>query len=312
MSLPESSHKSYLLIAGLAESTRKKYCKGVCSFVSWCRSIGGKPYSKEDLDRLMCDYIHHIHEAADPTSHAHDALYGLLAVMPEMKPLRRSARALAGLRRLSPSVSYPPLSWELTVAIAVQMIRAGEYRMALGVVVSFDCLLRSGELLALVKEDVAAAGDRRIPSLPSGVAIRLGKTKTGTEQFVTVRNNDVMCLLMEVVKKTQQGQRIFPFTAAKYGSFFRKICDNLGLDRYVPHSLRHGGATKMFLEEGMTVETVMERGRWASSRTARRYIQSGRSLLLGTRVPRGVYMAGVYAAQDLKSSFLTLAQKHSC
>ena len=46
---------------------------------------------------------------------------------------------------------------------------------------------------------------------------------------------------------------------------------------YVPHSLRHGGATQAYLD-GMSLDNVGHLGRWRSLTTARRYIQTGVAL----------------------------------
>ena len=50
----------------------------------------------------------------------------------------------------------------------------------------------------------------------------------------------------------------------------------LGLEEYYcrPYSLRRGGATNLFGESG-SLDTMAERGRWASVPTARRYIDDG-------------------------------------
>lgn len=74
------------------------------------------------------------------------------------------------------------------------------------------------------------------------------------------------------------------------------------------HSLRHGGATHDFIR-GMTIEWIMFRGRWASSKSARHYIQSGRAVMLSTAVPAA--MAALAAKLAPRILFLlTLSQGH--
>lgn len=53
----------------------------------------------------------------------------------------------------------------------------------------------------------------------------------------------------------------------------------------------------------------MARGRWASSKSARRYIQAGRAILLTTGVPSGLASFARVIVQDLLLSF-SLAQSH--
>ena len=65
-------------------------------------------------------------------------------------------------------------------------------------------------------------------------------------------------------------------------------CQSVGLTApYVFHSLRHGGATHRYLS-GQPLEDILRFGRWASTKSARRYVQSGRALLLAVNVAPNV------------------------
>jgi integrase len=74
-------------------------------------------------------------------------------------------------------------------------------------------------------------------------------------------------------------ESMFGVTATRYRDLFKRTVRELGLsERYVPHSLRHGGATYMFMC-GMDVATIAERGRWRQLQTVSRYLQTGQALL---------------------------------
>ena len=76
--------------------------------------------------------------------------------------------------------------------------------------------------------------------------------------------------------------------ASAFYRHFKHACADLGLSKsYVPHSLRHGGATHDFLR-GLSLEDILHIGRWASIKSARHYVQEGRALLLSTSVPRDI------------------------
>ena len=92
---------------------------------------------------------------------------------------------------------------------------------------------------------------------------------------------------------------------------FKKICAQLGLSyAYVPHSLRHGGATRWHLLRH-PIEDILLRGRWSSTKSARRYIQAGRAMLLTTSTSRSTAATAKLLAQDvLLSIYLSLPQKH--
>ncbi len=110
---------------------------------------------------------------------------------------------------------------------------------------------------------------------------------------------------------TGKSAKLFPFTTAQYRKVFKCICTQLQLsDLYVPHSLRHGGATRYHLL-GHTIGDVELRGRWASSKSARRYIQSGRAMLMSVDIPTTVSSIGAILSQDVFQSFqISLSQMH--
>jgi integrase len=173
-------------------------------------------------------------------------------------------------------------------AVAVVMLHAGWYAEALGVIVSFDCMLRIGELVGLVLRDVALPHDSVTP-LPT-VALRLTHTKTGPNKFVPVRSPGVSRLLSDWVVSRRVGaapdRKVFPFSAALFRSRFVAVCGALGLAHlhFTPHSLRHGAATADALA-GVRIEDILERGRWASTKSARHYVQSGRALMIQPSIP---------------------------
>jgi hypothetical protein len=172
--------------------------------------------------------------------------------------------------------------------------------------VAFDCFLRIGEFTSLIKEDVAVLKD-------TGVVLRLATTKTGPEQSVVVEDAVVAGLLCDHVRTLPPTSRVFRFSAAQYRKVFKRTCADLGLSGdFVPHSLRHGGATRMYIR-GAPVENVMHRGRWRSTKSARHYIQAGRALMVRNKMPERVVRIGEIVRQDLRGSMegaRTLSQLH--
>jgi integrase len=164
----------------------------------------------------------------------------------------------------------------------------GFLRHAIGTLVSFHCFLRVGELVGLRREDVADAGDVRMGVVSQNMTLRLRVTKTGRNQWVTVQDTSVRQLLRLLLNSTEPRQLLFPFSTSSFRHHFKTACSSLGLSSsYVPHSLRHGGATRAHLL-GMSMEDILLRGRWASSKSARRYVQAGRALLLTMDIPHDI------------------------
>lgn len=300
----------FLIDAAYAPSTLKKYKSAVVDFLNWCIKNFENPRDFEELDDVLVEYLHQLYLAQRGKGKAHDTYFGLLMYLRHARgQLPNSELALRGWNKKHPARSYPPLTWELSVAIAVQMVRRGDWRHAVGTLLSFDCFLRVGELVGLKREDVADTEDIRIGAEFKGMALRLRKTKTGPNQWVEVEDNAVKELLRGIIKTTKSKGYLFPFSTSSFRRSLKLSCQELGLSpEYVPHSLRHGGATRSHLL-GRSLEDILMRGRWASTKSARRYIQAGRGMLLSISVPKKIAKISQVLASDVILS-LSLAQSH--
>ena len=161
------------------------------------------------------------------------------------------------------------------------------------------------------KCDVGDDHDGRLGSAHRGVVLRLRKTKSGVNQSVRVSDPAVVHLLRDVVASTPRPDALlFGFRAAWYRRLLRLACRHLGLAAaYVPHSLRHGGATYM-AQRGVPVATIMKHGRWASVKITNRYLQDGEALLLALSVPTYTARLGAHVVLDI-ISFIAAADAHS-
>jgi len=298
--------------------TRKRYTRCVISFLRWViDSNEGNITTMEQLDGLLMDYVHELFEVGKGRTAATHLLYGLYMYMPHWKgTLPRSTQSIHGWVKQTPSQSYPPLTWELAVLIACKMASGGHRQEGIAVLLSFDCLLRVSEMTSLMRSDIAGAKDDRIGGEHKGTVVRIRKAKTGVNQWVTIVNRSVEILIMSLCKDIplSSEDRLFPFSPTHFRSLLHNICASLGLsDKYVPHSLRHGGATRYRHVLGWSVEDVLERGRWASVKSARIYIQAGVAISMSMTIPPSVAAIGRSLASDIVASFnasLASSQPH--
>ena len=171
------------------------------------------------------------------------------------------------------------------------MSKWGYHSCAVGLLLSFDCYLRVSELVHLQRVDVVMLNDPRMGRAHQGMALRLAKTKTGVNQSVDVRSPVVVRLLQFWMRHTEEDARdtdlVFPFSPSRFRKLIRAVCSVLDLEDipYVPHSLRHGGATADYMR-GDNIDQIMFRGRWKSMESARRYIQQGKAMLAMRRIPQ--------------------------
>jgi integrase len=301
-----------LLESGYQPQTVARYKRAVIKFLEWCATTKQDARNYDEFDELLADYLQNMYEEKRGKGKqlAKETLYGIYMYMPRATDkLYVSDRIVNRWCKGQPPVSYPPLTWELAVIIAVQMVRNGHYRYGVATLVAFDCLLRIGEFTKLCAADIAVPRDVRLGAEYRMTTIAIWQAKTGRNQSVEVLNADVKKLLLALVEKTKPKAKLFPGGAPAYRSVFKKVCIQLGLSsKYVPHSLRHGGATRLHLLK-WPLEDIMMRGRWASAKSARTYIQSGRAMLMHMKAPKKITDLAVILAADVIGS-ISLSQKH--
>jgi hypothetical protein len=275
-----------LLFGAYSPSTVKKYLPALLRFVKWCSSYGINVSSPSLLDRVLSEYMLELYLAGYSKVEASCAMYALDMLVPGIgTQLVWSRRSLRGYGRLYVSVQHPPLTAPAVACIACWLVIKGKLPMAIGVMLSFDCYLRSSELLGLVREDVAISSDPRLGMVGDRMYLRLGHTKTGANKGVEVRDLHIKALVSMLVDRATPSSKLFAFSYSSYLKWFHLACADLGLsERYVPHSLRHSGATYDFLRD-MHISDIMVRGRWAVHKSAAHYIQVGRQLLMAQHVP---------------------------
>ena len=54
-------------------------------FIDFCLDLGEDPLLPSDFDDLINDFIHHLYMTEAGKSRAHDTVYGILMLLPELK-----------------------------------------------------------------------------------------------------------------------------------------------------------------------------------------------------------------------------------
>jgi integrase len=290
--------------SAVEKKTKKAYNEAVDSFLDWTLEVESDAVSVSDLDRLLERYMESLYQdgVAGGKDKANRSLWGILQLEPGWKtsfPLSR--QALMGWKSAAPSKSYPPATWQVCAAIAATMAKNAHFECGVACLLSFDCYLRIGEMLNLMVDDVSLPQDRRLGEVTGTSGVRLSSTKTGKNQWVTIGDARVAHLLSVVVKGKSNGDRLWSFKRHEYSAIFKASCIALGIGQvgYVHHSMRHGGATRDYMVSGMSIETIMFRGRWKSNESARVYIQAGRARLLDITLPDKVHLLGVSILKKL-------------
>ena len=303
--LPPVSASSTLRDAALAPSTLRAYTTHLDRFLTHTRLSLNHLLKLQParIDALLAAYIDAQFAARGSYDYACQTVFGLIYRCPALRLQLGEARLrLRGWKRLRRSRSHPPITWELTALFACVMSKWGRHAEAVATLLAFDCYLRVGELTRLTYADVAQPHDPRFGDAHRSMALRLAVTKTGPHQSVDVKRLAVARVLLAYLKQFPflADDRIFAFTPTSFRTLLSQVALSVGLGHiaYVPHSFRHGGATSDFLS-GATIEQVQYRGRWESMRSARRYIQTARALLILQDVPRALNDAGRVLARQI-------------
>ena len=292
----------------LAPASLAAYNRSLHSFLTYTRLTPQQLLSEPAirLDRLLAVYIQHSYDSASPFTYASHALHAVVYHRPDLKQqLFISRQCLKGWERVKKIASHPPLTWELTVAIACTLARSGFHAPAVAMLVAFDCYLRVGSLTRIRLRDVILPNDARMGRAHTAMAVCLARTKTGLNQSVALDRPDVasiLCAWVRALPRTPADNNplVFAFSPDFLRRLMRRACVQLGVGHtaYVPHSLRHGGATADFLLTG-SIERVQFRGRWKSMESVRTYVQTARALLAAQSVPAALNQLGMQLSDAL-------------
>lgn len=304
--MPTSTPRSSILRdAAIKPATLSAYDKQLTNFLTHTRLSLPQllSLSPVHIDRLLSGFIDHSHSIGGSYEYNSQALFGLIYRQPSLRShLGESRLRLRGWGTLKVSRSHPPITWELTVLFAVTLASWSHHAEAVAMLLAFDCYLRVGELTRLRFADIVMPDDPRLGSAHRSMALRLATTKTGLNQWVSLQNTAIATVLRDYIvgRSLAHTDLVFSFTPARLRALMHSVAVALGLGDtpYVPHSLRHGGATYDFLR-GATVEQIMFHGRWKSMESARRYIQSGRAILTTVSVSSDLNDAGAAFIADL-------------
>ena len=154
------------------------------------------------------------------------------------------------------------------------LVRKRRFDVAFLVAAGFDSFLRTGELLGLKNKDIQIDADYL-------GAIRLSFTKSGQRHAAfessTIQDPLVGRLyrLHELYSPHGKDHEAYVYVGSRssFYDFFEDGLVWLGVShlRFKPYSLRRGGATAFF-RKWKSMELTLERGRWASARIGRIYI----------------------------------------
>lgn len=274
------------------------YNREVAKFVDYCGEFEVQVTSVRSMDNALAAYGND--RFAESSSRGSrqafvNCVMGVEKFLPYMKQRLVKSRAVYnGWSRLYPAKSPPPMPLSVLLVLSSLFYAAGLSEVGVSLILAFHAYLRVGELCALRWGDVFLPGDGRISGLPSrgqgrfaGVLLR--QAKTGNLQFVPISWPFLIRLLRRAKRGRADSSRVCPLSPARLRKALNTGltiigCGGMG---FVPHSLRHGGATHDFMT-GVEPSTIQLKGRWRSRKSFLNYLQAGRGLILSLKPPAGL------------------------
>ena len=140
--------------------------------------------------------------------------------------------------------------------------------MALLLGVGFCCLLRTSEMLAITHHHLVFHPRHK------GLSVILpgSKTSQGNLQVILVEDPGLI-QLAATLTSPRSTSLLWPHGPHAFRSLFGQLLEDAGfaVGDYTPYALRRGGATWWF-QQSLSVDSIVARGRWSCSKTAKLYV----------------------------------------
>lgn len=275
----------------------ERYSKTVARFLQFVTEFHYHVPTWEDLDSVVSEWIEHMFQDGEHKTLASDGLAGLQFYVPQaIGRLKHSWKLARVWQRLEPPQRVLPISPSVILGFAGACCYLQLWPEAAALLAGFDTMLRSGELYRLRIKDITFYGSRAV--------LALGFTKTGK------RNNAAEMVVVEsawavkALRKACVGRKGSEPLLFRGERFFRAMFNCLvnlfeieGL--ITVYSLRRGGASWDFLQH-QSLERTLLRGRWASTSSARIYLQDATAMVTHLRLSAAQLSAVKAAASYLR------------
>ena len=225
------------------------------------------------FDLALCSFVESLWEDGDSKNEAIDCVSGVLHYLPQLKgKVPGSKRLLVAWSKCElPARASPLNTFFFLAALAGKAVALNDRRLAVSLLLGFHYMLRTGEMLKIRKMDLSL-----MERHSRGIVV-LHETKSGqctaSSETVVMFDAYLVRMLAIVCRDLATAEFLVGCSPAAFRAKFARLVHEAGLPKcnWKPYSLLRGGATTDFLHRGQ-LDRTMVRGRWASAKTARLYI----------------------------------------
>lgn len=242
------------------------------------------PQSPEEFDLVVSEYLEILWDLGSTKTSATYTLAAIHYYLPQLKrKLPRSWQLKGVWDKLELPCQAIPLDLDTLFAIVGYFYFHRQYAISLACLVAFNALLRTGELLELRVSDCLKAVDCWVLHLRS---TKGGQRRLLQDESVIVKDP----LTTAALDKLTRGKTLGDFLVGVSPHQFRREWNHMkvyfGIShlKYLPYSLRRGGATWYFQHTGSFSRTMV-RGRWQHLKTCKLYVAEAQTTLANLALP---------------------------
>ena len=280
---PSFKTMTSLRFIGLQKRTIRSYKLALSGFFEYLDDENiSLPKTYHELDNLLASYIELMYLDDRPVTYAGHLLSALKRFFPRVRhhiPLAKQYFVnWKSSQRISQAVPMPAI---VCMSLASVAHAARNTPLAALLLLSYLALLRTGEIATLRMSNLSWDTSSHI------IIVALPNTKTARAAAESVLVKDpYLPYLLEYIKRNYSTDRLWPGSVPAFRKALRLLCAHLGVQDYnfTPYSIRRGGASQAFAS-GITFDSLLQRGRWQSIKTARIYLDSGRAALVQQQFP---------------------------
>ena len=283
----ETKEPPWLALSNLrvTAQTRKRYAEAYARFATFVCAMCLQLATFESIDAAAAAFVEELWQSGDPKLWAADTLASLHHYVPVLKrrlPLAWSLLKAWGRHELPARAC--PIDVPLLFGLCGALLRANARRSALMCVVAYHLLLRTGEMFGVRANDLTRDFNGAVK------IVSLGQTKTsqreGVDSAVTVEDPVVAWILATLADGLDPGDRLLDCSQGVWRKQLADIVTALDLTslHIRGYSLRRGGAT-FFFRQNNSFDATVERGRWNSLTTARRYLEDAAAQTATLAIP---------------------------
>ena len=278
------------------EQTRRQYRDELRRWLTFSRFEDLNRVSNEAIDESLVRFFERDFFLGEQAHRGAKVLAALMHAEPRFgrrgdRRVPRAWRALKGWRRLAPGRSRRPEPLCFWAGMANEMVKKGESRMALFLLLSVSTYLRPSSMLALGPDSfLAPGGPQGFWSLLAHPAERGVPDKIGEFDHSMLLDSAWLQFISPLLRSlaAQTGQRsVWGFTYWDYLKVFNASAASLGV-RAVPYQTRHSGASIDRESRVRTLGEVKQRGGWKADSSVMRYDKHARLRHSELRYPPGL------------------------